>query len=152
MLQEEQEQQKNFWTQNFFRPNFFLCPIFFRTQILFQAQIFSDPKIFSDQKLFLHSFLFRPKTMFGGRKQSFWSLSFLNWQRFYLNKSLTLKTKSCFKCFLPAHNKISVIKYFNTFDWNSWNNLSWKVAQSVCCLLNYLFIKLVAKSGDCGNV
>ena len=36
--------------------------------------------------------------IFGGRKQNFWSCSFLNWQgqRFYFEWSLTLKTKSCF--------------------------------------------------------
>ena len=29
----------------------------------------------------MDSFFLWPKTMFGGRKQSFWSLSFLNWQK-----------------------------------------------------------------------
>ena len=38
------------------------------------------------------------KTISGGRTQSFWTWSFLNWQgqRFYFNWSLTQKTKSCF--------------------------------------------------------
>ena len=49
------------------------------------------PKIFSNQKWTLM------KMIFGGIKQSFWTWGFLKCiaQRFYLNWSLTIKTKSC---------------------------------------------------------
>ena len=71
--------QNFFLTQNFFgtqifsNPNF--CkPKFFWTQSFFRTNIFFWPK-----RIFWLIF-FRPKTMFGGRKQSFGTLSFLNWQ------------------------------------------------------------------------
>ena len=38
-------------------------------------------KFFFWPKIIFGLIFFRPKTMFGGRKQSFWTLSFLNWQR-----------------------------------------------------------------------
>ena len=118
MSQEEQEQQK-FWTQNFFRlkfffgPNFFLVPKFFLNQKFFQTPNFFYLNFFRIKNFFLPEIIFGPiffrpnifsdpkltsvRTLFGGRKQSFRTLSFLNWQgqRFYLNWSLTLKTKSC---------------------------------------------------------
>ena len=50
----------------------------FSGQNFFQTQNFFLIQIIFDQKDFLDSFFFRPKTMFGERKQSF---CFLNWQR-----------------------------------------------------------------------
>ena len=64
----------------------------FASEKYFQTQIFFRPKICSDPKWI------SMKMIFGGIKQSFWTWGFLNCpsQRFYLNWSLTLKTKSCF--------------------------------------------------------
>ena len=75
---------KFFWTQTFLDLKFFWSQNFFWIQI-FQTQNFSDPKWTST------------KIIFGGIKQSFWTWGFPNClaQRFYLNWSLTLKTKSC---------------------------------------------------------
>ena len=65
MSQEEQEQQEEPYKKKF------------------QTQNFSNQKLTS------------MKMIFGGIKQSFWTWGFLNCiaQRFYLNWSLTLKTK-----------------------------------------------------------
>ena len=110
MSQEEQEQQQHFFGPKIFSDQSFVFkPKFFQAQFFFVPKFFSDPtfisgpnffgpKIFLDPKFFLgqnffpnknfflsqnnfwtHFFL-RPKTMFGGRKQSCWSLIFLNWQ------------------------------------------------------------------------
>ena len=59
--------------------------------------------------------------IFGGIKQSFWTLGFLNClvQNFYLNWSLTLKTKSCFVYFVLYSIKFKKIlqssKQLNVF-------------------------------------
>ena len=87
---------KFFWDQKFLGTQHF-----FETQ-KFQTQNFSDPKWIS------------MKTIFGGIKQSFCSWGFQNCpaQKFYLNWSLTLKTKSCFllNCSLKPwtyqHNRV----------------------------------------------
>ena len=109
---------KNFPTQNFFQtlklfsgPKFLLVPKFFSDPKFFRQVFFSNPnlfgpKFFSGPKFFLTQNDFwahfsdskwtSMKTIFGGRKQNFWTVSFLNWQgqRFYLNRILTLNTKS----------------------------------------------------------
>ena len=65
-----------FWTQHFFGPEIFLGP-----KIFFGPKIFSGPKFVLTQNNFWTHFFPPTKTVFGGRKQSFWTLSFLNWQR-----------------------------------------------------------------------
>ena len=104
MSQEEQEQQQKIWdpkffqTQNFLGLRIFLAPTFFLDQKLFQTQNLFPTNIFSNQ-IFFWSYIFfrtkiifwlktifgliffRLKMMFCGRKQSFWTLSFLKWQR-----------------------------------------------------------------------
>ena len=52
----------------------------FRTSVSSLQRSFSLKFILGQKKIFGFIF-FRPKTTFGGRKQSFWTLSFLNWQR-----------------------------------------------------------------------
>ena len=72
------------WPKTFLGQKIFLVPNFFRPKIFFKPKIFFQPKLFQTQIFFTFIFglpFFRPKTMFGGRKQSFWTLSFLNWQR-----------------------------------------------------------------------
>ena len=83
-------QTQIFLTQNFFGRNFFFRPKNFFHQNFFRSKI-CRPKIFSNTKWT------SMKTIFWGRKQSFCTWGFRNWhgQRFYLNWSLTLKTKSC---------------------------------------------------------
>ena len=117
---------KKFQNQYFFQTQIFLDTKFFRTKIFrtqkkISSNFFSDlnffiaPKLFSCQNFFRTQDFVRPKkmfrpkiisnpkwtsmkTIFWGRKQSFCTWGFRNWQgqRFYLNWSLTLKTKSCF--------------------------------------------------------
>ena len=84
-----------FRCKDFSGPKFFLEPKFFQTHIFLRPKIFSDPKWTS------------MKTIFWGRKQSFCTWGFWNWQgqRIYLNWSLTLKTKSCFYTYSPIHWK-----------------------------------------------
>ena len=127
---------KFFQTQIFFGPNFFLVPKFFSNPKFFQTPNFFLPTFFQDQNFFLtrnnfwflEPFFFRSKifsepkwtsvrTMLGGRKQSFQTLSFLNWQgqRFYLNWSLTLKTKSCSNMLLNEFNDNYDVRYFMSF-------------------------------------
>ena len=124
MSQEEQEQQEEpkkkfrtkffFWLKIVFGINIFsiqkkiLDLQFFRPKIFFRCKFVLGPKFFSEPKYFQTQIFFRPKIcsdpkwismkmIFGGIKQSFWTWGFLNCpsQRFYLNWSLTLKTKSC---------------------------------------------------------
>ena len=91
--------QKFFWTKHFFHPNNFLVRKFFRPKIFFRCKFFLGPKFFPEPKFFRPKFFLRPKIcsdpkwismkmIFGGLEQRFE-------QRFYLNWSLTLKTKSC---------------------------------------------------------
>ena len=79
-----------FRPKTFFGPKIFLPKFFFRPNIFFQpklTQIFYGEIFFSNQNFLLTQnnlwthFFPIPKTMFGGRKQSFGTLSFLNWQR-----------------------------------------------------------------------
>ena len=78
---------KFFFTKNFFGPEiffdpkFFLDPTFFQVQNFFWATTFFLTKIFFWHKMIFGLIFLRPKTIFRGRKQSFWSLNFLNWQR-----------------------------------------------------------------------
>ena len=54
--------------------------------------------------------------IFGGIKQSFWTWGFLNFpaQRFYLNWSLTLKTKSCnIYIFVMFHDILNTLQNIN---------------------------------------
>ena len=83
---------KNFQTRSLLCPKFFSEPKFFQTQIFFRPKICSDLKWIS------------MKMIFGGIKQRFWTSGFLNCpsQRFYLNWSLTLKTKSCISFYLVS--------------------------------------------------
>ena len=100
-----------FFTQKFFQIQSFFGPkILFRPNIVFRPNIFSDTKFFFHPKFFSDpTFFWDPKStlrkmIFGGIKQSFWTWAFLNClaQSFYLNWSLTLKTKSCWDLLLKC--------------------------------------------------
>ena len=104
-----------FWSQIFSGSKFFFSgPTFFLVQkifseFFFQSQNFSQPKLFQPKffppnfffqtkiffwpKTIFGLIFFRPKTMFVGRKQSFWSLSSLNWQRTKALLKLEFDTK-----------------------------------------------------------
>ena len=88
---------KKFSPKFFSDLKFFLGPKLFSGQNFFRTQDFVWPKNIFRPKIFSNPKWTSMKTIFWGRKQSFCTWGFRNWQgqRFYLNWSLTLKTKSC---------------------------------------------------------
>ena len=105
--------RKIFHTKIFFRPKIFRTRNFFGSKSIIGikislkfflyktciswAKILTEPKNFSDPHFFLTQNELQWKTISGGRKQSFWTWGFLNWQGqwSYFIWSLKLKTKSC---------------------------------------------------------
>ena len=86
--------------------------IFSQNQKFFRPKFFFRPKILSDPKWT------SMKMIFWGMKQNFWTWCFLNSlaQRFYLNWSLTLKTKSCLIWFYLSYFKLHFDGVKNEID------------------------------------
>ena len=99
---------KKFLDLKFFRPKTFIRSIFCYAQNSSWNQNFFRPKICSDPKWI------SMKMIFGGIIQSFWTWGFLNCQsqRFYLNWSLTLKTKFYSSFNFSSHFLSKEIEYF----------------------------------------
>ena len=79
--------------QKIFPSPFVLTRNFYSSINFLGTKLFLNPECLSDLKQ-----IFNPKwkTIFGWRKLGFWTSDFLNsqWQRFYFNWTLTLKTES----------------------------------------------------------